>query len=149
MTGQRNPDGSLPESDFLRLAPGSDAIDAGTDVGLPFVGKAPDLGAFEYCPATEDQSYVKMLHQYVRNHDMERIRQMLAAGTDVNEKDWLGYAPLHWANYFGYLDAAELLLDNGANPNLKSDTGRTPLEIATVMDYKEITELLGKHGAKK
>lgn len=45
--GPREADGSLPVSDFLRLAPGSDLIDAGTDVGLPFNGLAPDLGAFE------------------------------------------------------------------------------------------------------
>ena len=45
--GPRNPDGSLPVSDFLRLAPGSNLIDAGTDVGLPFNGLAPDLGAYE------------------------------------------------------------------------------------------------------
>jgi hypothetical protein len=39
--------GSLSRSDFLRLAPGSDLIDTGTDVGLLFAGNAPDLGAFE------------------------------------------------------------------------------------------------------
>lgn len=43
----RKPDGSLPEIDFLHLAEGSDLIDAGTDVGLPYNGSAPDLGAFE------------------------------------------------------------------------------------------------------
>lgn len=45
--GARQSDGSLPELDFLRLAPGSDLIDAGTDVGLPFNGAAPDMGAYE------------------------------------------------------------------------------------------------------
>jgi hypothetical protein len=33
---------------YFKLAEGSDAIDAGIDVGLPYVGSAPDLGAFEY-----------------------------------------------------------------------------------------------------
>lgn len=46
--GPRAPDGSLPRLDFLRLRAGSDLIDAGTDVGLSFVGAAPDLGAYEY-----------------------------------------------------------------------------------------------------
>jgi len=32
---------------FLRLRPGSPAIDAGVDMGLPYVGAAMDLGAFE------------------------------------------------------------------------------------------------------
>ena len=43
----RKPDGSLPDINFLRLAAGSDLIDAGTNIGLPFTGSAPDLGAFE------------------------------------------------------------------------------------------------------
>lgn len=45
--GPRLPDGSLPDLDFLQLAAGSGLIDAGAEVGLPFVGDAPDLGAFE------------------------------------------------------------------------------------------------------
>jgi hypothetical protein len=44
----RNTDGSLPTLTFLRLASTSTLIDAGTNVGLPFVGSAPDVGAFEY-----------------------------------------------------------------------------------------------------
>jgi hypothetical protein len=48
MLGPRNDDGSLPDVDFLKLKKGSRAIDKGEDVGFPFEGKAPDLGAFEY-----------------------------------------------------------------------------------------------------
>jgi hypothetical protein len=47
MGDPRQPDGSLPVLSFLHLAGGSDLIDVGTDVGLPFLGSAPDLGAFE------------------------------------------------------------------------------------------------------
>ncbi|RYZ07464.1 MAG: pectate lyase [Myxococcales bacterium] len=43
----RGADGALPSSEFLRLEPGSALIDAGVDVGLPYSGAAPDLGAFE------------------------------------------------------------------------------------------------------
>ena len=43
----RKPNGDLPDMPFLHLAPGSDAIDRGVDVGRPFKGQAPDLGAFE------------------------------------------------------------------------------------------------------
>lgn len=48
LDGPRQSDGSLPIVDFLRLAPGSNLIDAGQDVELPFLGDAPDLGAFEF-----------------------------------------------------------------------------------------------------
>lgn len=43
----RQADGSLPVTSLLRLAPGSDLIDAGIDVGFPYSGAAPDLGAYE------------------------------------------------------------------------------------------------------
>ncbi len=46
--GPRKADGSLPNVDFLKLKKGSRAIDKGENLGFPFVGKAPDLGAFEY-----------------------------------------------------------------------------------------------------
>ncbi len=44
----RNPDGSLPVTDFMKLKEGSGLIDAGIDVGLPFIGDAPDIGWAEY-----------------------------------------------------------------------------------------------------
>jgi hypothetical protein len=45
--GPRNPDGSLPELRFLFPSNSSQLVNAGTDVGLPFNGPAPDLGALE------------------------------------------------------------------------------------------------------
>ena len=45
--GPRKPDGSLPDIGFMQLAAASDLIDGGQDVGLPYTGTAPDLGAFE------------------------------------------------------------------------------------------------------
>jgi len=54
MDAARGSDGSLPKSDFLRLAPGSDLIDAGIDVGLEYNGRAPDLGAFESAGVSAD-----------------------------------------------------------------------------------------------
>jgi hypothetical protein len=48
--GPRQPEGALPRCAFLRLAAGSDCLDKGTPLGLPFTGSAPDLGAFERDP---------------------------------------------------------------------------------------------------
>ncbi len=47
LTDDRQGDGSLPSISFLRLAAGSKLIDMGTEVGIPYSGEAPDLGAFE------------------------------------------------------------------------------------------------------
>lgn len=46
--GPRNPDGSVPDLDFLKLKEGSRAIDKGENIGQFFVGEAPDLGAYEF-----------------------------------------------------------------------------------------------------
>jgi hypothetical protein len=43
--GPRNADGSLPYLKFMHLVAGSDLIDAGTDVGLPFVGSTASPSA--------------------------------------------------------------------------------------------------------
>ncbi len=48
----RNADGSLPSSNFLRLVAGSDLVNAGTDVGIPYTGSKPDIGAYGYAAAT-------------------------------------------------------------------------------------------------
>jgi pectate disaccharide-lyase len=44
----RQADGSLPDNGFGRLTATSSLIDRGVDVGLPYNGSAPDLGAYEY-----------------------------------------------------------------------------------------------------
>ena len=46
--GPRQADGSMPAVDFFKLSAASRMIDKGTNVGLPFVGAAPDLGAYEF-----------------------------------------------------------------------------------------------------
>jgi hypothetical protein len=51
-TGPRSADGSMPAVNFLKLVAGSPLIDKGTNVGLPFVGAAPDLGAYEFGAVT-------------------------------------------------------------------------------------------------
>ncbi len=48
VSAPRKTDGSLPEISFAHLDPGSRLIDAGIDVGLPYLGLRPDLGCFEY-----------------------------------------------------------------------------------------------------
>ena len=48
--GPRNADGSLPVLPFLRPVAGGRLIDKGVNLGEPFNGVAPDLGAFEVAP---------------------------------------------------------------------------------------------------
>ena len=57
VSGPRKADGSLPELPFAKLDAGSDLIDAGVDVGLPFIGSKPDLGCFERDATTHAKLY--------------------------------------------------------------------------------------------
>jgi hypothetical protein len=50
LIGPRLANGDLPKVSFMHLVAGSDLIDCGIDVGLPFGGEAPDLGTFEFEP---------------------------------------------------------------------------------------------------
>ncbi len=76
----RKKDGSLPDITFLKLAHGSDLIDGGTDVGLPYYGTSPDLGYSEYMPIIAD-------HTVVDKYD--EIPQFYI---DEVKKMWLSYA---------------------------------------------------------
>jgi hypothetical protein len=46
-TATRNADGSLSNNNLFKLTANSVLINAGTNIGLPYLGSAPDLGAFE------------------------------------------------------------------------------------------------------
>ncbi len=48
MLNARQANGTLPDITFGHLVTGSDLKDAGTNIGLPFVGANPDIGPFEF-----------------------------------------------------------------------------------------------------
>jgi hypothetical protein len=86
VTGARGSDGSLPVLDFLRLASTSNLIDAGVDVGLPFSGTAPDIGAFEYMGENHAPSIMNQSFQVNENSpDGTVAGTVLASDTDADQ----------------------------------------------------------------
>ena len=79
--------------------------------------------------------------------DIEIVRKVLAAGTDIDARDILGSTALRYAIYSGHKEIAELLIANGANVRAKSGGVSTPLHWASSGDHKEIVELLIANGA--
>lgn len=69
---KRKDDGSLPDIDFLHLASSSDLIDLGVDVGLPYYGNAPDLGAFE-TQIGSDASVPKYISSVIENASPSKL----------------------------------------------------------------------------
>lgn len=92
--------------------------------------------------------------------DLESVRQMVAAGADVNCWD-MGMSPLHAAIENGNVEVARFLLEHGADVNAVTPTGWTPLlhALDTELEFAEnvhhsspsstMTELLLAYGASK
>lgn len=66
----RQVDGSLSIEPFLRLVAGSSMIDRGLDLGYPYKGSAPDLGAYEYevVSAIQTPAYTPVDHYVYAGH---------------------------------------------------------------------------------
>ena len=58
------------------------------------------------------------------------VAALIRAGAALDSPDNRNRTPLHHASYRGYADAAELLIDAGADVTLRNRRGRAPLEIA-------------------
>ncbi|NVO19613.1 MAG: T9SS type A sorting domain-containing protein [Bacteroidetes bacterium] len=78
MDGMRQADGSLPVLNFMHLVSNSDLIDAGTNVGLPYNGTAPDLGAFEYSSTSGSTNQAPVM-----GNQLFQINENSANGTIV------------------------------------------------------------------
>jgi ankyrin repeat protein len=86
------------------------------------------------------------MQEAVARGDIESVRQHLDAGTDVNERNKVGWTPLHAASSRGRKEIVELLLDKGAQVNAQHDGGISPLGFAVARKHTETAELLRKHG---
>ncbi|GAA0880506.1 hypothetical protein GCM10009119_34760 [Algoriphagus jejuensis] len=83
------------------------------------------------------------LHTAVITDDAEAVKQHIAAGSDLNEKDpFGGSSPLITAAVFGKTEMARLLLDAGADINFQNNEGSTALISAAFFGRPEIVKLL-------
>jgi len=95
---------------------------------------------------TEDDSWFEkdQLHFAARDGNLEKARELLSAGSDVNAFDGLSMTPLHYAAEAGFTEMMMLLLKSGADPNAHESAklGNTPLrEIASECTF-EVAKVL-------
>lgn len=76
--------------------------------------------------------------------DVENVKALLAAGTDVNGQDVLGNTALHIAST---VEMARLLLSHGAKVNIPNALGCTPVYQAVFYAHHDIVKLLIEQGA--
>ena len=63
-----------------------------------------------------------------KDGDIEKVKQLIVQGADVNAKDVSGKTALLWAAWYGHTEVVKLLIQAGADVNAKDDEGRTALD---------------------
>jgi len=83
------------------------------------------------------------LHQAVRSGDLDVVKELVAKGENVNERDTMGATPLHDAAWSGRLEIAAFLLERGADVRAKhAEGGSEPLAYAAIKNNRAMAELL-------
>jgi hypothetical protein len=82
------------------------------------------------------------LVQAIAESPIDQIKSMISGGANVNEKNSLGWTPLHAAVRFANIEAVKLLLESNADINAKDNSGQTPLYAAVETGQKELVDLL-------
>jgi uncharacterized protein len=83
------------------------------------------------------------IHTAVVTDNRDAIKQHIAAGSNINEKDpYGGSSPLISAALFGKKEIAKLLIDAGADVNFQNNEGSTALHTAAFFCRPEIVKML-------
>jgi hypothetical protein len=90
------------------------------------------------------------IHTAAITENLAAIKQHIAAGTNINERDpFGGSSPLISAVVFGKTESARILIDAGADINFQNNDGSTPLITAAYFCRPEIVKMLLEKGADK
>lgn len=87
------------------------------------------------------------LFKALDENDIEKMRQLLDSGVDIETKKTYGYTVLLVASYSGNLDMVQLLVERGANVNNPNDYGWNPLMTAANFNRMKVLVYLLEHGA--
>lgn len=85
---------------------------------------------------------------------VDRIRDLIARGADVNARNYKGQTALHCVARAGFVEIVSLLLDHGAEVDLRDDKGHTPVMTALRSTIKnkdklrEVVHVLTEAGAE-
>jgi ankyrin repeat protein len=90
------------------------------------------------------------IHTAVVTGNMDALKQHIAAGSNINEKDpFGGSSPLISAAVFGKTEEARVLIDAGADLNFQNNDGSTALLSAAFFCRPEIVKMLLEKNADK
>ncbi|KAK0051066.1 26S proteasome non-ATPase regulatory subunit 10 [Biomphalaria pfeifferi] len=94
--------------------------------------------------------YLWELFQIIRESSLSELVSLMKTLKDaqsiLNVKDDTGISPLHITSRFNKAEAAEILLQHGADPNISASRG-SPLIVACRFKHEEVVKVLIKYGA--
>ena len=79
--------------------------------------------------------------------DLERVRQLIQDGQDVNRGDSYGWTPLMKAAYYGHDQVVRELIRAGADVNGKDYYKQTALHLASICGHSSVIKTLAEAGA--
>ncbi len=88
------------------------------------------------------------LYLAMQRGDIEQIERHIVWGTDMNQLDRDGFAPLHVAVRKGRIAITRMLLKHGVNVEIQDANGHTPMYHAVLGARPRIADLLLKSGAQ-
>ena len=89
------------------------------------------------------------IFEAIREGNLEKVKELIESGADVNAKDNSGETALMWAAWYDRAEIAKILIDNGADVNAKNRWGKTALTGAICWGNTEVAKLLEEAGAKE
>lgn len=89
------------------------------------------------------------LHRAAIRGKLEEVKELAAAGANINTKDHDRWTPLHEVCSRGFVDLSQFLIENGADVNAAggSESNTTPLHDAVEHGHVSVVKLLLNHGA--
>ena len=127
------------EGDFLRISQESNCLDAGTDVGLEFVGSNPDIAGYEYALESQDPG--------VERDDLATVLDDFESYDNQTE-----FEASDWTNLGGVVDLAttdtlegdrSVQVDNGnrffTNPSITTESDTVKYSVMTEQRFDDDT----------
>ena len=119
-----------------------------------FIKKAEDKQVSETTQREESNNEIKQEYKVPNDlggaasvGNLQKIREWLQKGANINGKYDKDFTPLHWAATMNQVDAIQLLADEGADLNARDGHQSTPLLLAAFFGQSGIGTMPSSKGS--
>ncbi|NEJ83217.1 hypothetical protein GR268_42830, partial [Rhizobium leguminosarum] len=96
---------------------------------------------------TQQLTTAASLHTATEQRNINKIKELVNAGVNINLKDNNSWTSLHKAAQKGHIDVAAFLISLGADVNARDNNGITPLYVAALLGHLELIRYFIAFGA--